>query len=100
MMNGSASISIATRLKDYTEPCQETGKEIVDGPPPPPASGPLQIKWPSTKPVVSPPSRGVLHKSSYNPNACATQQYRIVEDLAQAPSAMSTLEVLQSCPSQ
>jgi hypothetical protein len=28
------------------------------------------------------------------------QNYSIVEDLAQAPSAMSTLEVLQSCPAQ
>jgi hypothetical protein len=28
------------------------------------------------------------------------QNYRIVEDLAQAPSAMSALEVLQTCPAQ
>jgi hypothetical protein len=28
------------------------------------------------------------------------QNYSIVEDLAQAPSAMSSLEVLQSCPTQ
>jgi hypothetical protein len=28
------------------------------------------------------------------------QNYSIVEDLAQAPSAMSALEVLQSCPAQ
>jgi hypothetical protein len=28
------------------------------------------------------------------------QNYNIVEDLAQAPSAMSALEVLQSCPAQ
>lgn len=33
-------------------------------------------------------------------NARATQHYSIVEDLAQAPCAMSTLEVLQSYPSQ
>jgi hypothetical protein len=31
---------------------------------------------------------------------CAAQNYSIVEDLAQAPSAMSALEVLQSCPTQ
>jgi hypothetical protein len=30
----------------------------------------------------------------------AAQNYSIVEDLVQAPSAMSTLEVLQSCPAQ
>lgn len=33
-------------------------------------------------------------------NARVAQHYNIVEDLAQAPSVMSTLEVLQSCPMQ
>ena len=42
----------------------------------------------------------MLQKSSYNPNARAAQHYNIVEDLAQVPSTISTLEVLQSCPSQ
>ena len=42
----------------------------------------------------------MLRKYSYNPNARAAQHYSIVEDLAQVPFAMSTLEVLQSCPSQ
>jgi hypothetical protein len=35
-----------------------------------------------------------------NPHAHAAQNYIIVEDLAQAPSAMSALEDLQSCPIQ
>ena len=35
-----------------------------------------------------------------NPNARAAQFYNVVEDLAQAPCAMSTLEVLQSFPTQ
>jgi hypothetical protein len=38
--------------------------------------------------------------SSFNPHACVAQNYSIVEYLAQAPSAMSALEVLQSCPTQ
>lgn len=33
-------------------------------------------------------------------NARAAQHYNTVEDLAQAPSAMSALEVLQTCPMQ
>jgi len=37
---------------------------------------------------------------SFNPHACATQNYSSVEDLAQAPSMMSALEVLQSFPTQ
>jgi hypothetical protein len=42
----------------------------------------------------------VVRKSSFNPHARAAQNYSIVEDLAQAPSAMSALEVLQSFPTQ
>jgi hypothetical protein len=37
---------------------------------------------------------------SFNPHARAAQNYSIVEDLARAPFAMSTLEVLQICPTQ
>lgn len=40
----------------------------------------------------------MLQKSSYNPNTRVAQHYNIVEDLAQAPSAMSALEVLQRYP--
>ena len=72
----------------------------MDGPPPLPVSGPLEIEKPTTEPVVRPPSKGVLRRSSYNPNARAAQHYSIVEDLAQAPFSMFALEVLQSFPSQ
>ena len=44
--------------------------------------------------------KGVLHKSTHNPHARAAQNNSIVEDLAQAPCAMSALEVLQSLPLQ
>ena len=71
MMNGVAPVSIATCSKDYARSCQAAGKEVVDGPPPPPVSGPLEIENPSVEPVVGPPSKGVLRKYSYNPNACA-----------------------------
>jgi hypothetical protein len=50
--------------------------------------------------VIRPPPKGVIRKSSFNPHARAAQNYNIVEDLAQAPSAMSALEVLQSFPVQ
>jgi hypothetical protein len=36
----------------------------------------------------------------FNPHTRAAQNYSIVEDLAQAPSAMSSLKVLQSFPAQ
>ena len=100
MMNGLGAIYITTRSKDYDVSCQATRKEIIDGPPPPPVTGPLEIERPNAESVVRPPSKGVLCKSSYNPNAHAAHHYNIAEDLAQAPYAMSALEVLQSCPSQ
>ena len=60
MMNGATPISIATCSKDYVGLGQASGKEVVDGPPPPPVSGPLEIEKPSAEPVVRPPSKGVL----------------------------------------
>ena len=49
MVNGSAPVSIATRLKDYAGSCQAAVKGIVDGPPPPPSFGPLNIERPSVE---------------------------------------------------
>ena len=46
------------------------------------------------------PPKSTLRKSVFNPNAQVSQFYNIVEDLAQAPCAMYTLEVLQSCPTE
>jgi hypothetical protein len=37
---------------------------------------------------------------SFNPHARAAQNYGIAEDLAQAPSTMSALEILQIFPTQ
>jgi hypothetical protein len=50
--------------------------------------------------VLHPPPKGVVRKSAFNPHARAAQNYSIVEDLAQAPSVMSSLKVLQSFPIQ
>jgi hypothetical protein len=97
-------ITLTTRAKDYS-----SFKEKVDAiplllvqpsPMTPPTNGPLHIKRPSLNTVLHPPPKGVIQKSTFNPHAHATQNYNIVEDLAQAPSAMSALEVLQSCPIQ
>jgi hypothetical protein len=64
-----------------------------------PPSGPLHIKKPMFNSILHPP-KSTIHKATFNPSSCVAQNYNIVEDLAQAPSAMSTLEVLQCCPSQ
>jgi hypothetical protein len=44
--------------------------------------------------------KGAFKKDSHNPNVRDAQNYSVVEDLAQTPCAMSSLEVLQSFPSQ
>jgi hypothetical protein len=98
------NIALMTRAKDYTP-----SKEKVDDLPPalvkpspmtPPTNGPLHLEQPSLDTVLRPPPKGVARKSAFNPHARAAQNYNIVEDMAQAPSAMSALEVLQSCPAQ
>jgi hypothetical protein len=97
-------IALTTQDKDYSP-----HKEKVDDIPPslvqpspatPPTNGPLHLERLSLDTVLRPPPKGIVHKSTFNPHAHATQNYNIVEDLAQAPSAMSALEVLQSCPKQ
>jgi hypothetical protein len=96
-------VAIATRAKDYSP-----SKEKVDDLPPDlvqlslpttPTNGPLHLETPSLDTVLRPP-KGVVKKLTFNPHARAAQNYSIVEDLYQAPSIMSSLEVLQSCPSQ
>jgi hypothetical protein len=64
-----------------------------------PPSGPLQIEKPMFESILRPP-KSTICKATFNPSSRATQNYNIVEDLAQAPCVMSTLEVLQHCPSQ
>jgi hypothetical protein len=97
-------ITLTTRAKDYSP-----SKEKVDVVPPlvvqpsptnPPTNGPLHLEQSSLDTVLFPPPKGIFRKSAFNPHARAAQKYSIVEDLAQAPSAMSALEVLQSCPTQ
>ena len=47
--------------------------------------------------LVLRPPKASIKRATHNPNARAAQNYSVVEDLAQAPCAMSVLEVLQSC---
>ena len=65
----------------------------------PQSNGPLTFEK-STIEAPSHPSKGELWHTTHNLNARAAQHYNIVEDLAQALRAMSTLEVLQSFPPQ
>jgi hypothetical protein len=98
------NIAITTRAKDYSP-----SKVKVDNMPPPsvqpppstsPPNGPLHIERPGPDTFLYPPPKGVVRKFAFNPHAGVSQNNSIVEDLTQAPSAMSALEVLQSCPTQ
>lgn len=75
-------------------------KEVIDidSTSDPPSSSPLHIKRPNNEYIIRPPHKGFLSKSSYNMNPRASQHYSIFKYLAQAPSIMSSLKVLQTCP--
>ena len=92
MMKGDSYIS--TRAHDYSNPRTSEKRKKVENPP-----LPLQIKNMLGETMTRIP-KGAFKKDSDNPNARATQNYFMVEDLSQTPCVISTLEVLQSFPSQ
>jgi hypothetical protein len=92
MVRGDAFIT--TRAHDYSKPsASEKGKEAEL------PSLPLHIEKTLGETMTRIP-KGAFKKASHNPNARATQNYSVVEDLSQTPCAMSALEVLHSCPAQ
>jgi hypothetical protein len=92
MMKGDAYIE--TRAHDYRmSETAEKGKEVVN------PSVPLQIEKTMGE-TMTHILKGAFKKASHNPNVRATHNYSVVEDLSQTPCTMSSLEVLQSFPSQ
>jgi hypothetical protein len=88
----NSQVNVVTQSRDYSSSQTVPGLES-----PPPSETPLHIEKPEPLPPIP---KGVIKRSTHNPNARATQNYSIVEDLGQTPCAMSTLEVFQTCPSQ
>ena len=88
---------ISTRNKDYGNPqvSNDKGKDQPSSS----TTTSAEVVPPITHELTIKPPKGVVHKSTFNPRARVAHHYNIVEDLAQSPSAMSTLEVLQHCPS-
>ena len=94
-INMVCAAKVVTRAKDYSSLQPSPGKE------PDPPGSPLHIEKPMDKPEAAPRiPKGFLKNSRHNPNARATQNYFVVEDLGHTPCAMSALEALQRCPSQ
>jgi hypothetical protein len=91
MLKGDTHIE--TRTQDYRmSESVEKGKEATNPP------VPLQIEKTMGETMTHIP-KGAFKKDSHNPKR-ASQNYSVVEDLAQTPCTMSALEVLQSFPSQ
>jgi hypothetical protein len=91
MMNVDAHLSTMTHdyiRSQYIEKGKEASNPLT----------PLQIEKTVGETMTCIP-KGVFKKASHNLNTRATQNYSVVEDLAQTPCAMSDLEVLQSFPS-
>jgi hypothetical protein len=101
-----SGIDLTTRTTTYDTPTNPNKKKVTNGTPPDPyptsvspPSGSLQIGKPTFDSILRHP-KSAIHKSTFNPSSRATQNYNIVEDLAQAPCAMFGIEVLQHFPSQ
>jgi hypothetical protein len=86
MLKGDAHIP--TREHDYrmSESAQK-GKEVIN------PYVPLQIERMMGETMTRIP-KGAFKKPSHNPNARATHNYSVVDDLSQTPYVMSALEVL------
>ena len=94
---GIDNVELQTRAKLYGNPTIDAQEPGTSSNPPPPND--LYIERPTAKPMIRPP-KGTLRCTTHNTSAIAAENYNIVEYLTQAPSAMSTLEVLQTCPAQ
>ena len=92
------TVDLATRAKSYEKQLEGEPSTHANSPFQPQSNGSLTFEKPTFE-APSRPSKGTL-RHTHNLNARSAQHYSIVEDLAHAPCAMSTLEVLQSYPSQ
>ena len=91
-----SAFNLQTHAKTYDSLAENfTKKEPLSSQP----NIPLHLeKYPHD--IVIIPPKSTLKKTTHNPNAKAAQHYSIVEDLSEAPCAISALEVLQTCPVQ
>jgi hypothetical protein len=96
-------VNVTTRVNTYdTPPGDKPNGKVVDQPynsTHPPSSNPLYIEKPIFN-VMLRPSKSIIRKVVFNPNAHAAKKYSIIEYLEQVPCAMSTLKVIQHCTNQ
>ena len=86
------SIYLAMLDKNYEKQLEGESSMQVDTPSTPQSNGPLTFEKPTFE-APSHPAKGKLWHT-HNLSMWAARHYNIVEDLAQAPCAMSSLDVL------
>jgi hypothetical protein len=97
LLTSEEEILLQTCSRQYNTPPESTpttseAVPVTTGPP-------LMIPCPNTETPLRIP-RIPLRRNVNNPQARATHNYSLVDDLAQSPATMSVLEVLQTCPTQ
>ena len=97
LLTSEEEILLQTRNRQYPTIDESTPTSPETNPTP--TGPPLVIPRPSAEPPLRIP-RIPLRRNVHNPQARATHNYSLVDDLAQSPTAMSVLEVLQTFPTQ
>ena len=100
------TVTLTTRNQTYDKPPKKKyegdspeNTPSINPSPPPPSNAPLTIDKPSLDTMLGLP-KSTIRNFVFSPSARAAHFYNIVEDLAQAPCTMSTLEVLQNLLTQ
>jgi hypothetical protein len=97
LLTSEEEILLQTRNRQYHAP--------TESPPIPPKTNPtptgplLVIPNPTAEPPLPIPCIP-LRRNVHNPQARATHNYSLVDNLAQSPTTMSVLDILQTCPTQ
>jgi hypothetical protein len=89
-------ILLQTRNHQYSMPPESTPTTLETLPAT--VGQPFMISRPNAEPIPRIPHMP-LRRNVHNPHARAAHNYSLVDDLAQSPTAMFVLEVLQTCPS-
>jgi hypothetical protein len=97
LLTSEEEILLQTHNHQYHAPTESPPISLEANPTP---TGPLLvIPCPFAEPPLHIPCIP-LRRNVHNPHASTTHNYSLVDNLAQSPTAMSFLEVLQTCPTQ
>jgi hypothetical protein len=97
LLTSEEEVLIQTHSHQYRAPAKSPPIPLEKIPSP--TRPPLMIHHPNTETPLCIP-RIPLPRNIHNPQDREAHNYSLVDDLAQSPSAISVLEVLQTCPTQ